>query len=141
MSGDESIARDSGSRRSMLGVLWLVYGVIRLVAAFWLFYMMPTATVMFGALLIRVPDPVTLMNAFHFTYAVMIIWAAACGLFGLLAGLALLAAWGAARTLALVAGFLALPNLPLGIMLGVYTLVLFLPAGAGHLYGRSGAAR
>ena len=99
MSADDSIARDSGGRRSMLGVLWLVYGVIRLVAAFWLFYMIPTATVMFGALLIRVPDPVTLMSAFHFIYAVMIIWSAACGLFGLLAGLALLAGWGAARTL------------------------------------------
>lgn len=141
MSADESIARDPGSRRSTLGVLWLVYGVIRLVAAFWLFYMMPTATVMFGALLIRVPDPVTLMSAFHFIYAVMIIWSTACGFFGLLAGLALLAGWMSARTLALVAGFLALPNLPLGTMLGVYTVVLFLPAGTGPLYGRSEAAR
>jgi hypothetical protein len=137
MSSDDSIAHDQSSRRPMLGVLWLVYGVIRLVAAFWLFFMLATATVMFGALLVRVPDPFTLMSAFHFIYAVMIIWSSACGFFGLLAGLALLSGWRSARTLALVAGFLALPNLPLGTILGIYTLVVFLPSGAGPVYGRS----
>src|ERR1700682_3221221 len=120
MSPDDSIAYERRGRASLLGILWLIYGVIRLVAAFWLFFMLATATVMFGALLVRVPDPFTLMSAFHFIYAVMIIWSTACGLFGLLAGLALLSGWQSARTLALVAGFLALPNLPLGTILGIY---------------------
>jgi hypothetical protein len=48
-----------------LGVCWTVYGVIRLVMAVWLVVFSTTATLMFGALLARVPDPFTLMTIFH----------------------------------------------------------------------------
>jgi hypothetical protein len=46
---------------------------------------------------------------------------------GRFGGLALLAGLSAARALALWAGFLSLPELPLGLMLGVYTVVRLLP--------------
>jgi uncharacterized membrane protein HdeD (DUF308 family) len=49
-----------------------------------------------------------------------------CGLFGLLAGLALLANQRPARTLALLAAFLSISEIPFGTTLGIYTLVVLL---------------
>jgi hypothetical protein len=82
---------------------------------------------MFGSLLSRVPDPFTLMSVFYFMYIAAIVLSALCGLFGLVAGLALFAERGSGRTLALVAGFLSLSDIPFGTTLGIYTLVVFLP--------------
>jgi hypothetical protein len=106
-----------------------VYGVIRLVLAALLVLYSGTATVMFGALLSRVPDPFTLMSLFHFMYIVMIALSVVCGILGIMAGLALLGGKQSGRTLALIAGFLSLSNIPLGITLGIYTLVVFLLPG------------
>jgi len=110
-----------------LGSLWIVYGVIRLAAVILLVVYSGTATVMFGALLSRVPDPSTLMSIFHILYVVAIIVTALAGLLGLLAGLALLAGRTSARPLSLAASFLSLCDIPLGTTLGIYTLVIFLP--------------
>ena len=63
---------------------------------------------MFGALLTRVADPFTLMSIFHFLYVVATIVTALAGIFGLLAGLALLSGRASARSLSLAAGFLSL---------------------------------
>jgi hypothetical protein len=81
---------------------------------------------MFGALLTRVVDYASLMAIFHVLYIAAIIVTALSGLFGLLAGLALLAG-KSARTLSLVAAFLSVADLPLGTTLGIYTLIVFLP--------------
>lgn len=70
-------------------------------------------TVMFGALLSRVPDPFTLMGVFHFLYIAMIALSVVCGILGLMAGLALLGGKQAGRTLALLAGVLSVSNIPL----------------------------
>lgn len=115
-----------GSARS-LGMLWILYGVLRLGLAVWLAMFTPTATVMFGALLVRVADPYSLMAAFHVFYVFAILLSALCGIFGVLAGLALLSDRGGARALAIVAAFLSLSELPIGITLGVYTLLRLLP--------------
>jgi hypothetical protein len=55
------------TRPRVLGVCWVVYGVLRLAMTLWLISFTTTATLMFGALLTRVPDPFTLMSAFHFS--------------------------------------------------------------------------
>jgi hypothetical protein len=86
-----------------------------------------TATVMFGALLGRVPNPFALMADFHIIYAVIVVLTLLCGLFGLLAGLALLANQRLARTLALLAAFLSVSEIPFGTTLGIYTLIVLLP--------------
>jgi len=119
-------ARKPSWNRRTLGSLWIVYGIIRLVAAILLAFYSGTATVMFGALLTRVPDPFTLMSFFHLLYVVAIIVTALAGILGLLAGLALLAGRTSARSLSLAAGFLSLCDIPLGTTLGIYTLILFL---------------
>ena len=101
-----------------------------------LFIYSNTATVMFGALLNRVPDPFALMADFHALYAVMIVLSAVCGILGIIAGLALLAENRSSRRLALIAGFLSLSNIPLGTTLGIYTLVVLLPMRAAQVHSR-----
>jgi hypothetical protein len=118
--------RNSRLNPSTLGSLWIVYGILRLVAVVLLILFTGTATVMFGALLNRVPDPYTLMTTFHILYIAAIIVSALSGLCGLFAGLNLLAG-KSTRTLPLVAAFLSVADLPLGTTLGIYTLILYLP--------------
>ncbi len=131
--------RFAGSVR-VLGIFWVLYGIARLVMALWLAVFTPTATVMFGALLTRVPNPFSLMTVFHFLYLGIILWSAACGVFGILAGLALLAGRGFAPRLAVVAAVLSLSELPLGTTLGIYTLILFLPQNPARNYTAVGQA-
>jgi uncharacterized membrane protein len=82
---------------------------------------MPVATVMFGALLVRVADYIPAMEVFHAFYIFAIILSVLCGVFGVLGGVALLRQ----RTsrLAIIAAFLSLSELLIGITLGVYTLL------------------
>jgi uncharacterized membrane protein HdeD (DUF308 family) len=81
---------------------------------------------MFGALLSRVANPFTMMSEFHLWYTAAIVLSVLCGIFGLIAGLALLGNGRPARTLALIAAFLSVSEIPLGTTLGIYTLVVFL---------------
>jgi hypothetical protein len=115
----------------VLGVFWIVYGILRLAMTVWLVSFTTTATLMFGALLTRVPDPYSLMSLFHFLYLGVIIWSGACGILSILAGATILANQRSARTLAIVAALLSLSELPIGIALGVYTLIVLLPAPRG----------
>jgi hypothetical protein len=110
-----------------LGGFWLIYGIFRIIASIWMLSFTPVATVMFGALLNRVPNPYPLMSAFHLIYAGWIVLSAASGILGVLAGISLLAGVGASRILAVVAALLAVPFIPVGTMLGTYTLVIFVP--------------
>ena len=113
-----------GSRGNwgLLGGLWMVYGVVRFVVAAVMVVYSGTATVMFGSLLNRVPDPFTLMNLFHIFYIAMVVMAALSGLFAILAGLAFLTG-KSARGLALLASLFAVTDVPLGTPLGTYTMI------------------
>jgi hypothetical protein len=125
MSPDTSENVSTGSRGT-LALCWIVYGIIRVIFAVWMLAFAGTATVMFGALLSRVPNPYSLMSAFHIIYTGWIVISAASGIFGILAGIALLSGMAAGRMLALVAAFFSLPFLPVGTTLGTYTLIAFL---------------
>lgn len=127
MATSSLTAQNPRAKSSTLGALWIIYGILRLIAVVILVLYTGTATVMFGALLTRVPDPYTLMTTFHILYIAGIIVTALSGLFGLLAGVTLLARKSSGRTLSLVAAFLSLSDLPLGTSLGIYTLIMFLP--------------
>jgi hypothetical protein len=121
-SEDDSL---SGHRR-ILGVCWLAYAILRLIMGMCLVLFSGTATLMFGALLNRVPNPFVLMGDFHIVYAGVVVLTVLCGLFGLLAGLALLANQRPARMLALIAAFLSVSEIPFGTTLGIYTLTVLL---------------
>jgi hypothetical protein len=127
MALDEARAGNLGGHRGVLGACWVVYGVLRIAVGIWLVLFSGTATVMFGALLSRVANPFALMSDFHIIYGGLVVLSVVCGIFGILAGVALLANQRAARTLALIAGFLSVSEVPFGTTLGIYTLVLFLP--------------
>jgi uncharacterized membrane protein len=126
MSTNTVAARIPGRNWGALASLWIVYGILRLAVAIVLGLYSGTATVMFGALLTRVPDYIPLMSLFHFFYAVAILITILSGLFGILAGLTLLAGKSSARSLSIVAGLLSVSDIPLGTTLGIYTLIFFL---------------
>jgi hypothetical protein len=127
MTSNEFADRSASGRFPTLGVFWILYGLLRLVAAVGLFLYTATATLMFGALLNRVANPYALMDLFHIVYLGAIVLAVVSGIVGIMAGLALMGGGRSARTLGLIAGFLSLCNLPLGTTLGIYTLILLLP--------------
>ena len=117
----------AGTQPRVLGVCWIVYGVLRLAMTVWLISFTTTATVMFGALLTRVPDPYSLMALFHFLYLGVTIWSAVAGVLGILAGVTLLTGQRSARPLSIASALLSLSELPFGIAFGVYTLVVMVP--------------
>jgi hypothetical protein len=86
----------------------------------------PTATVMFGALLTRVANPFAWMDLFHLLYACCTILAFVCGVLGVIGGFTLLRGSVSGRGLLLAASFLSLSDLPVGIAIGVYTLIVLL---------------
>jgi hypothetical protein len=110
-----------------LGTCWIVYGALRLGIAVWLVGFTRQATVMFGATLVEVAHPESLMAMFHAFYLLAIILSVASGVTALLAGLALLAGRRSGRILAIVAAFLSLSELLIGITLAVYTLLVLFP--------------
>jgi hypothetical protein len=118
----------AGTQARVLGVCWIAYGVLRLAMTVWLMAFTITATLMFGALLTRVPDPFTLMSVFHFVYLGVTMWSAIAGVAGILAGVTLLTGQRSGRVIAIVAALVSVSELPIGIALGVYTLVVLLPA-------------
>jgi hypothetical protein len=131
MAFDDSATGSLSGHRQTLGVCWIVYGVFRLVMGLCLIVYSGTATVMFGALLGRVPDAFSLMADFHVFYAVIVTLSFVCGLLGLFGGLAVLANQGLARKLVLVAAVLSVSDLPFGTTLGIFTLVALLPFRGG----------
>jgi hypothetical protein len=112
----------TASGTKTLGLAWIVYGVYRLAVTVWLIMFMTTATLMFGSLLTRVPDPFSLMTEFHILYSVVIVWSGISAVLGIVAGLAIIASHSAPRILLVAAALLALPELPFGVMIGVYTI-------------------
>lgn len=126
MIEDNPVATNLAWHSRTLGICWLLYGILCLVVALWLVSFENTATLMFGALLNRVPDPFRLMDLFHITYGLIVALAAARGILGILSGVSLLARSRSGRTLVLVAAFLSLCDIPLGTTLGIYSLVIFL---------------
>lgn len=111
-----------------LGILWILYGLERFAVALATFLCIPTLTVMWGALLTRVPNPLTLMDLFRLFLIFAIIFSIVAGIISILTGLALRSGGPSARKLGLLAAFLALVSGPLGIALGAYTLVALVSA-------------
>jgi hypothetical protein len=118
-----------------LGALWIAYGVICLVEAVWMVLNDAALTTMWGTVVSRVADPFAWMSAFRFFMAGIIALAIVAGVLSFLAGFALMRRSSSSRVLALIASLLGILNGPLGIALGVYTLVL-LPRTSWHTHER-----
>ena len=137
MTSNDPIAHAPSHYFRILGSFWIAYGLIRLVMALCMLIYGRTATLMFGALLNRVADPFTLMGIFHFLYTIMIVLSAVCGILGFVAGMALVGGHQSGRKLAIVAAVLSLSDIPVGVTLGIYTLLILLPIRIAHVYERT----
>jgi hypothetical protein len=124
---DHNIVQNLSKQLRILGVCWLLYGLLRVAAGIWLIFFSNTATLMFGALLNRVPNPFAMMSAFHLAYGFLIAFSIVLGILGFLAGLSLLVDQRVGRTVTLLAAFLSLSSIPLGTTLGIYSLIVLLP--------------
>jgi hypothetical protein len=107
-----------------LGALWTIYGVICLAEALWIALNDAALTTIWGTIVSRVANPFVWMSAFRFFLVGIVALAIIAGVLSLLAGFALMRRSSSSRTLALAASLFGILNGPLGIALGVYTLVL-----------------
>jgi hypothetical protein len=117
----------SNTNRGTLGVLWIIYGVACFLKAIFVVLNSATLTLMWGALLNRVANPFFWMNLFHLALIAGVVLAVIAGIIALLAGMALMGRSQSGRTLGLVAAFLGFLTGPLGVALGVFTVVILLP--------------
>jgi hypothetical protein len=116
-----------GTRHATLGLLWAIHGVFMIALALWIVFISGTLTVMWGAIITRVPNPFAWMSAFHFYLAAAVAIALMSAVFSLLASFALMGGGGSARTLGLTAAAFGLIGTPLGIALGAFTVAILLP--------------
>ena len=119
-----------------LGICWIVYGFFRLGMGIAAVLLSPTATVMFGALLSRAANPYFWMDFFHLLYAGWSVLTFICGLLGIMGGAALFRSPASRPGVLLATSFLSLSDLPVGIALSVYTLILFLRSRSTSLSAR-----
>jgi hypothetical protein len=117
-----------------LGSLWIVYGVLRVLSGAWVVVYSGTLTVMWGALLSRVPNPFAWMTLFHVALAVIVALDVIACIISILAGIALMQGSPSARNWGLVAAFFGLTNGPLGIALGAFTVAVLLPHAVPAAY-------
>jgi hypothetical protein len=123
-----------------LGILWVIYGAICIAQAAWMFVEAPVLTLMWGAIITRVPNPFAWMDIFHIVLIAAIALGILSAIFSFLAGMSLMGAPRPNRTIVLVAAFLGLIRGPLGIAIGVYTLTLFVRRTATEDYRMPAAA-
>lgn len=110
-------------KTSALGGLWFVYGVLRIIMAVLLVVFSGTARLMAGAVLTRVPHPLAWMSTFVVFYWIVIAWCIVCVILSFLAAGMLLVESKPAPKLATIAAFVSLPDIPVGLVLGTYTLL------------------
>jgi len=119
----------------LVGILWMAYSALHVVAGVALIVV---AQVIFGSLhgAIHVPDgpppQVTIWLRPLLSFVGWLILAKAAA--GFIAGWGLLQRLEWARIFALVVGFIALLNVPLGTALGIYTLWVLLPRQSDDEY-------
>jgi len=116
----------------LVGILWMAYSALHVVGG--LVLIIVAQTIFGGAIHIHNGPPpqvtVWLRPLLSFIGWLILAKAAAC----FLAGWGLLQRQDWARTVALVVGFVALLNVPIGTALGVYTLWVLLPTQSDDEY-------
>lgn len=114
----------------------MLCGVISLAEAVWIAVNDAALTTMWGTVVSRVANPFVWMNSFRIFLVGVMVLAVGAGILALLAGMALMRRTSSSRPLVLTASFLAILNGPLGIALGVYTLVLLVPRPSWRVHDR-----
>lgn len=120
------------SHRTLLGVLWILYGVLGIVPSLFLLGFSHFALPFMGG---AMPPHILHMWPFLSGFvgligAVSLVLAVA----HLAAGIGILQRQNWARMLALIVAFLALIHVPFGTLLGIYTIWVFISADAGRAW-------
>jgi ABC-type sulfate transport system permease subunit len=134
----------------VLGILWAIYSGFRIVMALWTLVfsrmLLPTFMNVLSRSMPQGGDP-GMANALEPFLRMLSGFYALAAMFAILAGsLGFCAAWALlkhqpnGRTLALVIAFVSLISIPFGTGLGVYTLVVLLPAKAQQTYQQLASA-
>ena len=126
MKADDTLRSPHEPACSNLGICWILYRVVRLFEAIWLV----SCQIRPRSCSVRCcRECKTLCNDERLPIYLGVIGALSvvCGVLGIFAGWTVLAGQGFGRTLALLAGFLSLSDIPLGMTLGIYTLALLFP--------------
>ena len=123
----------------VMGILWAIYSGFRILMAVWTLVFsrmfLPTFMNVVTKSMPRDSDP-----GMAPLYAISAIFAILAGSLGFWVAWALLKHQPNGRTLALVVACLSLISIPFGTALGVYTLVILLPAKADRAYQQMAAA-
>jgi hypothetical protein len=113
----------------VLGVLWISLSVLRLIPGV---AMLALGHMRFPFMLVPVPEPVRLFVA-PFLGAIGLL-ISGFAIAGAIAGWGLIARCPWARMLAIILGCISLIHFPVGTALGIYTLWVLVPEGAGAEY-------
>jgi hypothetical protein len=113
----------------LLGILWLAYSALHVVGGA---VLIVVAHTIFGGAFHGPPPEVTVWLRPLLTFIGYLVLAKAAA--GFIAGWGLLQRESWARVVALVVGFVALLNVPLGTALGIYTLWVLLPSQSDAEY-------
>lgn len=115
---------DGSSRHGMLAILWALYGILMIVVVAFVLVYHATLRLMWGAVLVRVPDPYSWMAAFHFYLIGVLALGIISALFSFLACATLLSGAQSSRMWGLIAAALALLGPPPGVALGAFTAAI-----------------
>jgi hypothetical protein len=120
----------------VLGIVWMVYGVFRIIMAVWILafshYFLP---VMQDALShSNAPFPFPIIQFMHIIYAFSAVYSVVTGSFGIYAGYALMQRKRIGRAMAIVAAFVCVISFPFGTAVAIYTLIKLMPENAARDY-------
>ena len=120
------------SRFGTLGILWLIYGLVMIAAAAFMVVYNGTLTLMWGAIITRVPNALGWMSAFHLFLGATVVMALVSAFFSFAAGFALMRGAASSRKLGLIAAAFGLLGAPPGVALGAFTVAMLYPLGAAR---------
>jgi ABC-type Fe3+ transport system permease subunit len=123
-----------------LGILWLVYGAICIFEAAWLVVERNVLRIVWGTLITRVPDSLSWMSYYDMIWFVAVALAIMTAIFSFFGAFALMRRVISGRPFAQIASILAIIHGPLGVALGVYTLVCIVPNAVDEGYSVRAAA-
>jgi hypothetical protein len=126
----------------VMGILWAIYSGFRILMALWTIVFSRMMMPMFESFIPRDADA-NVMPLFHIMsgfYLASGIYSVLAGAVGFWAAWALLKHEPNGRILALVIAVISLISIPFGTGLGVYTLVILMPAKAERTYGQLASA-
>lgn len=130
----------AGTSYRTLGALWVVFGILCALEAAWIFVDRMVLRLMWGVLLDRVPNPFPWMSFFDMMVMAVMALLVITTIFSFVGAVSLMQPGASPRVLAIVASILGMMCGPLGVALGVFTLVILLRRPAEPVYERIPAA-